>query len=512
MLGSKSNGNSTDTEPVTPPLHSNKRTISKYYKKCIARTRKTPKKVIVPLSEGTRNTSLWKKLSSRVVRRKQRTIRGIGQQSQPIKHINHSQHEASLTDYTEATNQEEQFKTEEFRELNNDKKHHMPLSKRHTQQSNAKSKMFDNQAITLTNLNISNTRQSSKKAFNEDIIIHTSDMRDLTYSIHQPVLSNELNCTSHRNGLLPFHNGGKPEKEMAVSSRNENDNNIYPTTETRFTDNSAKRDGPEALHEHTQHLNLQTAPGDTPNLVGRPESDLDKEQFVTELRSLINVAPTTRADKHYLQSEDSLTVSIEATDQEYKSNTKLNVCEETSVISAEIDTRNTEYSFEIALDSVSLAQSDLNDEDTFDESCATEENLLINIASNFSFDEILGTINIFNNGTKTSSDVTSVEISDHWFSVIVDEYLDTDAKLSMALTSNRKKGLAQKRRAVLHKRRRARTIAAILISACSLIYTYILLGQCMMHSQATLHGSGSGHIVKHCKKKLSCQLINTGTL
>lgn len=503
MSSNRNTPNQTEASVIIPRLQSNKKTKSMFYK-CLPRSRKTPKKARVPPSQGTRNASAWKRLSARVVKRHKHRTRHIctdtKQHFQPVEHgNNYSQHEASLTDYTEATSREEQSNMEELRRLNNHIQDHYLLCNNHSHpdpgtsltifteptvrrdESNTKYNTSDNGALTLINIDVSNTRQISLKA-----------TQDSTATIHPTAISKQLNYTNYRKELLSCHNEGMVANEMRESPSNESDNDTYPVTEIRFIDESAICDRPE-----TKKLNQHTASREALSLVDSTESGLNVDNIIhencgIEANSLITIAPTSNPNLSNCLREDSFTVSIEATTQEDELTTKFKMYDEKQKCSTPTEhyTSDMDYSFEIALDALSLAQSDLNEEDSLEDSCVTDENLLGNIASIFSFDQIFDALTVFNNGPRTSSDVTSVGISEHWYSVIVDEYLDTDAKLSMALTSNRKKGLVQKRRTLLHRRRRAHTVMSLLVFTFSLTCAYILLEQWMTwNSHTTLHVS-----------------------
>merc|ERR1740124_543357 len=102
--------------------------------------------------------------------------------------------------------------------------------------------------------------------------------------------------------------------------------------------------------------------------------------------------------------------------------------------------------------------------------CAVKEVLLVNVVP----------IVILNNDPQKTPEVTSEMVSGHCSTVIAEEYLDFDWRLSMALASSRKEVPAQKCRAMSQKRRflsqKCKRLCVVsLIVTSSAIYAYNIL-------------------------------------
>ena len=209
---------------------------------------------------------------------------------------------------------------------------------------------------------------------------------------------------------------------------------------------------------------------------------------------MIDIVPICRAGEKVSQIEASLTVSIDVTGRKDESDTESKMCNGETVT-------QTGYSFELVLDAPSAVESDLDEEDSIDESCATEEGSLVVIALMFSFDAIFDVVKTLINGPQTTPGVTLDEVSEQRPNIDVSEYFDMDAKLLMSLASSRKKRLVQKRRA---NRVRAQIIVTILVSVSS------VLGQWMTWSaHGTSHTPEILHEVTHYNERIGCQLTQS---
>ena len=112
----------------------------------------------------------------------------------------------------------------------------------------------------------------------------------------------------------------------------------------------------------------------------------------------------------------------------------------------------------------------VDEENPINKKCAVKEVLLVNVVP----------IVILNNDPQKTPEVTSEMVSGHCSTVIAEEYLDFDWRLSMALASSRKEVLAQKCRAMSQKRRflsqKCKRLCVVsLIVTSSAIYAYNIL-------------------------------------
>jgi len=339
--------------------------------------------------------------------------------------------------------------------------------------SKAQCKMIDHLAMNLADIDSCNMRQSF------EIPSIESTKQNLLHNIHTiqyQVWSEEKNNESNYRALPPCNDNGKLVKEMVDSLSDENENDFNLSNNIRPTECITRNEGAFAKDTH-EIERQQTAWSRTISLV---ESDVDKSGFVNqscETQESINIAPNFCANKNHWQNEPFLVISNELSFREDESEAKFKVFNDETLTQADIDNDNIGFSFEIELDALSLVQSDLDEDCSIDESCITEESSFINILPFFLFNAFLNAVSIFfNNDPQTIFDINSVKASEYHPTIDVDQYLDFDAKLSMALAFNRKKELVSKHRIISYTRRRNRVLGVLLFFS-SVIFTYNFVGQ-----------------------------------
>lgn len=227
----------------------------------------------------------------------------------------------------------------------------------------------------------------------------------------------------------------------------------------------------ESSCRHESHINESFKPiwDETKNLAG---NDVDGSNF-------INKSHVVESPKHLRRN---VTIQIDSNGEsprEDETKAKCKMYNHETSISPCIECVNTMHSIEVESDSKSVVENDLGEDCSMEKACVIEKKSSIITMPCHLFNAVCIFLCY---SLQPILKMRSLKNFDHHPIINVDQFLDMDGELSMAIASHRKKQLKRKHRIVSQRRRRSCVLRSVLVFSV-LMLAYSITGEWMGQSE-----------------------------